>query len=354
MEPDEVAFGCGVTMRQRFLAGKRVPVVGLGCMGMSEFYGGRDDERSLTALRGAYEVGYRHYDTADMYGMGHNEELLGRFLVELGPRRHDVVVATKVGLVRDPSVKYKLGHNGRPEYIRRACEASLRRLGVDRIDLYYLHRQDPEIPIAESVGALGELIREGKAGAIGLSEVTGAALEAAHREHPISAVQSEYSLWSRDVERDVAPLCRNLGISFVAFCPLGRGILTGALSKQVIRGLDPAQDLRALLPRFQEEHLDKNLALVERLCHVAAKLGLEPAHVALAWLFSKGEDVHVIPGSTSRAHLTGNFEAGGMVLPEAALAELEAVFALSAVSGGRYPARPPPPAAGRAQDGQPS
>ena len=317
---------------------ERMPRIGLGCMGMSEFYGACDDNQSLAALHRAYDIGYRHFDTADMYGSGHNERLLGRFLADIGSRREGVLIASKTGITRDPMNKFRLVLNGRPEYIRDACEASLRRLGIEQIDLYYLHRQDPNVPLAESVGALGDLVRQGKIAAVGLCEVSASTLETANTEYPISAVQSEYSLWSREIEQDVGNACGRLGIPLVAFSPLGRGILSGTLSKQFISSLDPAEDLRANLPRFQDEHLDANLLLVERLRSIAEQLELECAQVALAWIFSKGgQHIRAIPSSTSSRHLICNFAAGTLMLPEWALVEIEAVFAPSAISGARYP-----------------
>lgn len=319
------------------LEGRVLPRVGLGCMGMSEFYGPRDDSRSLAALHRAVEIGYRFLDTADMYGLGHNEQLVGRFLSESPELRRTVLVATKVGIVRDPDAKFKVSVDGRPEYIRRACDDSLRRLRADHLDLYYLHRRDPKVPIAETVGAMSELVRQGKVGAIGLCEVPAEAIRAAHREHPIAALQSEYSLWSRQVEFDVLPTCRQLGIAFVAFSPLGRGFLTGAMTKAEIQRLDPTVDLRARLPRFQEESVDANLRLVDRLRAIAARLDMPAPKLALAWVLAHGPNVHAIPGSTSVAHLTENFDAGRMQLPESVVEELGTVFAQGAVSGERYP-----------------
>jgi aryl-alcohol dehydrogenase-like predicted oxidoreductase len=309
-------------------------------MGLSEFYGARQETSlSLARLHDAWSLGYRHFDTADMYGLGHNEELLGRFVAELGPRRHQLFLASKVGIVRDATAKYRLSVNGRPEYIAAACEATLRRLGTDHLDLYYLHRQDPTVPVAETIGALGELVRRGLVRAIGLCEVTAPTLRAAHATHPVAALQSEYSLWSRDVEAEILPACAELGIAFVAFSPLGRGFLTGALTSERLRDLDPAVDLRALLPRFSTENGDANLALVARFKALCGRLERTPAQVALSWILGRAATVHAIPGSTAHAHLTENFASLEAPLAPAVVAALDELFPPGVARGDRYPAR---------------
>lgn len=321
----------------KFLTDRNMPAVGLGCMGMSEFYGQIDDARSLETLHAALDIGYRHFDTADMYGRGHNEELLGKFISQIGQRRQQVLVASKFGIYRDPNDKYTLMVSGKRDYVKKACEASLKRLRVDYIDLYYVHRRDPDTPIEETVGALADLVKDGKIGAIGLSEVAPATLRKAHAVHPIAALQSEYSLWSRNIEQEALPVCRELGIAVVAYSPLGRGFLTGKLDKAQITGADAASDFRAKLPRFQGENFDRNLELVKRLEDVSAEVGCTPAQLALAWLLQQYEHLHVIPGTKRVAYLAGNFAAKDIGLDEATSALLTSLFDPSAVWGERYP-----------------
>lgn len=314
------------------LAGIETPRVGLGCMGMSEFYGPADDEASLTALRRAHAMGYRHFDIADMYGGGSNERLLGRFLRELGAgERTAVLVATKVGIERTASGG--ISANSTPDYIRRACEASLSRLGVERISLLYLHRRNVEVPIQESIGAMLELVKAGKVGYIGLSEVSSDTLSRACRAGPIEALQSEYSLWTRDVEASVMATCKAHGVSLVAYSPLGRGFLTGKLSKE---SLDE-KDLRRRLPRFQADNFNSNQSLLEELKSVAQELGCAPAQAALAWVLGRWEQVHVIPGSRREANIASNLASIGVELPAQHWQRLEAAFSAEVIHGQRYP-----------------
>lgn len=312
----------------------RVPRIGLGCMGMSEFYGPQDDQRSLDALAAAFEIGYRHFDTADMYGCGHNEQLLGRFLRSLGSRRHEVLLATKVGIRRDPANPTAISVDSSPAYIRAACEASLKRLGVERIDLYYLHRRNSAVPIEETMGAMKDLLAEGKIAAVGLSEVSVETLRRAARILPIAALQSEYSLWTRDAEREVIAACAELGTRFVAYSPIGRGFLSGELSLDAVHS---DGDLRGKLPRFQPGAFEANQRLLGVIETIAADLGVSKAQVSLAWILAKNPAMHAIPGSSKIAHLRDNFAARTLVLPPGHVATLSAAFAPDAVSGLRYP-----------------
>ncbi|HZU39808.1 MAG TPA: aldo/keto reductase, partial [Solirubrobacteraceae bacterium] len=264
---------------------------GLGCMGMSEFYGPGDEQESIATIQRALDLGVTMLDTADMYGHGANEALVGR---AIGGRREEVVLATKFGIVRDPENPTARGVNGRPEYVRRACEASLRRLGVDHIDLYYQHRVDPDVPIEETVGAMAELVEQGKVLHLGLSEASAQTIRRAHAVHPITALQSEYSLWTRDVEAEVLPTLRELGIGLVAYSPLGRGFLTGRFQRPEDI---PAGDYRRDSPRFQGENFQKNLQLVERLQSMARGKGCTASQLALAWVLAQGEDIVAIPGT---------------------------------------------------------
>lgn len=320
-------------MKQRQL-GKNGPLVsalGLGCMGMSDFYTtGQDEKASLATLERALELGVTLLDTADMYGPHTNEELLGRFLKG---RRDNVFLATKFGIVRDASNPQARGTNGHPDYVRQSVEGSLKRLGTDVIDLYYQHRPDPAVPVEETIGALADLVREGKIRYIGLSEVSVSILERAHSVHSITALQTEYSLWSRDVEADILPACERLGIGFVPYSPLGRGFLTGQIRS--IDDLD-ADDYRRDSPRFQGENFAKNLQLAERIAELAQEKGIKPSQLALAWVLSRGDNMVPIPGTKHRHYLEENIAALDVSLSEAEIAAIEAVFPFRAAAGERY------------------
>ena len=306
----------------------RISAVGLGCMGMSQAYGARDDEESVRTIGRALDLGVDFIDTADMYGNGHNEELVGR---ALAGRRAEAVLASKFGNIRTPDGGQDV--NGRPEYVPQACEASLRRLGVEVIDLYYLHRVDPKVPIEDSVGAMGRLVEVGKVRHLGLSEASAATLRRAHAVHPIAALQTEYSLWSRDVEAEILPACRELGVTFVPYAPLGRGFLTGA-----IRALDglSEQDRRREMPRFESANLARNRGLLAALEGIAQAKHCTPAQVALAWLLAQGEDVVPIPGTKRRKYLEENAAAVDVTLWPADLAALDQAFPAGAAAGERY------------------
>jgi len=318
-------------MQERALGdGLRVSALGLGCMGMSEFYGARDDAESIATIHRALDLGITFLDTADMYGPFTNEELVGR---ALRGRRDGVVLATKFGIVRGDDPRDR-GLCGRPDYVRSACEGSLRRLGVDAIDLYYQHRVDPEVPIEESVGAMAELVTEGKVRHLGLSEAGPVTLRRAAAVHPIAAVQTEYSLWSRDPEDEVLATCRELGIGFVAYSPLGRGFLTGRIRR--FEDLD-ADDYRRHSPRFQGENFARNLALVERIEALAAEKGCTPSQLALAWVLARGPDIVPIPGTRRRTHLEENVAALEVSLSAEELAEIDRIAPQGAAAGSRYP-----------------
>lgn len=317
--------------RQLGATGPQVSALGFGCMGLSEFYGPADEAESLRVLERALALGCNFLDTADMYGRGHNETLLGRFLQG---RRDQVVLATKFGIVRDPTDSYRRGIDNSPAYIRQACEASLRRLGTDVIDLYYAHRIDRTVPIEESMGALAELVTAGKVRHVGLCEVSAETLRRAHAVHPVAAVQSEYSLWTRDPEASVLPTCRELGIGFVAYSPLGRGFLTGAITSTA--GL-AQNDFRRLTPRFAAENLDRNLELVSAVKALAAERGVAPGQIALAWLLAQGPDIVPIPGTKRIAYLEENVGSLAVTLSQAELVRLDTALPPGAAVGDRYP-----------------
>jgi aryl-alcohol dehydrogenase-like predicted oxidoreductase len=312
-------------------SGIEVTPIGLGCMGMSEFYGPIDDEQSVRTMHRAVDLGVDLFDTSDMYGIGHNESLIGRFLRET---QSLVRVGTKFGFIREKGMP-KVNVSGSPAHVRAACEASLRRLGREVIDLYYYHRLDRDVPIEETVGAMGELVKDGLVRAIGLSEVSADTIARAHAVHPIAAVQSEYSLWTRDPEDTVIPTCKRLGISFVAYSPLGRGFLAGAI--RTPRALAPG-DLRLTFPRFQEESLARNATLVEVLQRIARSHDATPARVALAWVLSRGDDIVAIAGTRRPAYVEDNVSASRLALDADDLATLDRVFARDCAAGERYPA----------------
>jgi len=312
--------------------GPTVSAMGLGCMGMAEFYGTRDDEESVRTIHAALDAGIDFLDTADMYGPHTNELLVGKALAE---RRGQALVATKFGIVRDPADPSKRGVCGRADYVRSSCEGSLRRLGVETIDLYYQHRVDPATPIEDTVGAMAALVKEGKVRWIGLSEASPETIRRASTVHPIAALQSEYSLFSRDAEAAVLPACRELGIGFVAYAPLGRGFLSGKYRSPADF---PEGDYRRTAPRFQGENFAKNLALVAKVADLARRRKATPAQVALAWVLSRGRTVVPIFGTKSRDRLQENIDAADVVLTKADLAELEAAFPPGIAAGERYPA----------------
>ncbi len=321
-------------MRTRTLGsgGLTVSTLGLGCMGMSDFYAGRDDAESMATLGRALELGIDFLDTSDVYGPRTNEELLGRFL---RGRRDRVVVATKFGNVRLPDGSWR-GVNGRPDYVRQCCDASLGRLQIDHIDLYYQHRVDPNTPIEETVGAMARLVEQGKVRYLGLSEAGAATIRRAHAVHPISALQTEYSLWTRDIESEILPTIRALGIGLVPYSPLGRGFLTGRFT----RPEDLAEgDTRRFHPRFQGENFTRNLQLVERVRAIAREKGVSAGQLALAWVLAQGESVVPIPGTAHRSHLEENAGAVGIHLTPDDLGRLDQTMPAGAASGARYPAQ---------------
>lgn len=315
-------------MKKRRLGSQGLVVteLGLGCMGMSQFYGPRDDVESAATLERAVELGLDFFDTADIYGVGHNEELVGKALRK---HRDKVIIATKFGNQVLPDGKRAI--SGRPEYVRSACDASLKRLGVDHVDLYYQHRVDKNVPIEETVGAMADLVRQGKVRFLGLSEASAKTIRRAHAVHPISALQSEYSLWTRDYEDEVIPTLRELGIGFVPFSPLGRGLLSGALSEL------PADDMRKKIsPRFEGGNLDENLKVVARLKEIAAEKGITPSQLALAWVLAQGDDIVPIPGTKRRKYLEENIAAASVNLSKSDLARIEAAAPKGFAAGGRY------------------
>lgn len=319
-------------MEKRKIGNSRLEVfpIGLGAMGMSEFYGKTDEAASIKTLHAALDNGVDFIDTADIYGIGgHNEKLLNKAFHD---RWNKLVLATKFGIVRNPETGERLGLSGKPEYVKQSCENSLKRLGRDNIDLYYLHRVDPDTPIEETVGAMAELVKEGKVRYIGLSEVSGETLRKANAIHPITAVQSEYSMWSQDIEETTLPACRELGVSLVAYSPLGRGFLTGRFKN--FEDLE-ADDFRRMLPRFQGENFDKNLELVEAVREIANNKNCTLSQVALAWLLHKGDDIIPIPGTTRIENLLENIKAVDIKLSAEELSKIDSIMKI--ISGTRYP-----------------
>lgn len=311
--------------------GAVVSRMGLGCMGMSEFYGQRDDTESAATILRALDLGVTFLDTADMYGIGDNEELVGKTIKS---RRAEVFLATKFGNVRKKNDPTYWVISGRPDYVRRACDDSLKRLGLDHIDLYYQHRVDPDVPIEETVGAMAELVKAGKVKYLGLSEASPATIRRAHKVHPITALQTEYSLWSREPEASIIPTLRELGIGFVPYSPLGRGFLTGSITKPT--DLDTTDVRTVRMPRFAGDAFNRNAVLVERVRAIAARKGVTASQLALAWVLAKGDDLVPIPGTKRRKYLEENAAAVAVPLTPAEVSELETAVPPDAVAGGRY------------------
>lgn len=321
----------------RNIGKSKLPAVGLGCMGMSEFYGKTDDDVSLNTLMKAFEMGYRHFDTADMYGKGHNETLLGRFINHPEMKREDIFLATKGGIVRDPDDKYSVSVNSSADYIKKAVEDSLQRLKTDYIDLYYVHRLSPESSLEETMAVLASLKKEGKIINVGLCEVSEEQLRAANNLTRIAAVQSELSLWSRDSEESVLPACIELDVAFVAFSPLGRGFLSGNIDKSFMNSADSELDFRKRLPRFSEENIDKNINLVKELEKISQEVGVSTSELSLSWVLQRSPNVHIIPGSKTEKYLASNFSSQEVALDPSVVNQLDRIFSDDAVAGSRYP-----------------